>query len=242
MKRLLAGTTLLLAMAIGLTSADGPIPPKEKLTYTIEWKFIHAGNAIVETQPGAARLTLESAGLVSAMLKIREVYDVKYDDPFCATSSTLDALEGKRHHDTKITFDRRQGKAFFVERDLVKNTTVRNTNIATPRCVQDVLGSLLRLRATKLDPVQSTQFPVSDGRKSASVKVESQARETIKTAAGSFACIKYEANLMNGVVYTRPGRVFVWLSDDARRLLVRVELRLGIVGAVTLDLEKAERL
>jgi hypothetical protein len=72
--------------------------------------------------------------------------------------------------------------------------------------------------------------------------VESQARETIKTAAGSFACIKYEANLMNGVVYTRPGRVFVWLSDDARRLLVRVELRLGIVGTVTLDLEKAERL
>jgi hypothetical protein len=242
MMRLLPGALVFLATAIGLISADAPVQPQEKLTYGVEWKLIHAGTATVEIQPASAKLTLESAGLVSTQFKIRDVYHVNYDDPFCATASTLDASEGKRHHETKITYDRRRGKAFFVERDLANNSTVRNTNVDTPRCVQDTVGALLRLRTMKLDPGQSGQVPMTDGRKSAAVRVEAQARETIKTPAGSFQTVRYEANMLNGVVYARSGRVFVWVSEDQQHLPVRIELRLSFpAGTVTLDLQKAER-
>jgi hypothetical protein len=43
------------------------------------------------------------------------------------------------------------------------------------------------------------------------------------------------------VVYPRKGRVFVWLSDDTKRIPVQIRLRMAFpVGTVTLQLEKAE--
>jgi hypothetical protein len=85
------------------------------------------------------------------------------------------------------------------------------------------------------------QLPVSDGRKSAAVKVEAQEREQIKTPAGTFKAVRYEINLLNGVVYSRKGRAFVWLTDDERRLPVQIRLRMSFpLGTVTLDLEKEE--
>jgi hypothetical protein len=45
------------------------------------------------------------------------------------------------------------------------------------------------------------------------------------------------------VVYSRAGRVFVWLTDDERRLPVQIRLRMNFpLGTVTLELEKEEHL
>jgi hypothetical protein len=88
---------------------------------------------------------------------------------------------------------------------------------------------------------QSAQIPVSDGRKSAPVKVTAQEREEIKTPLGAFKAIRYETDLMNGVVYTRKGDVWIWISDDARRLPVQIRLRTTFpISTVTLTLEKEE--
>jgi len=82
---------------------------------------------------------------------------------------------------------------------------------------------------------------MSDGRRAAQVKVEAQEREEVITPAGTFKTIRYEANLMNGVVYQRKGRVFVWVSDDAKRIPVQIRLRLAFpIGTVTLQLQKEE--
>jgi hypothetical protein len=43
------------------------------------------------------------------------------------------------------------------------------------------------------------------------------------------------------VIYTRKGRAFIWLTDDDRRVPVRILLRMNFpLGTVTLDLEKEE--
>jgi hypothetical protein len=44
-------------------------------------------------------------------------------------------------------------------------------------------------------------------------------------------------------VYSRKGRVFIWVTDDAQRLPVQIQLRMSFpVGTVTLRLLKEERL
>jgi len=49
--------------------------------------------------------------------------------------------------------------------------------------------------------------------------------------------------LMNGIVYNRKGRVFIWLTEDAQRLPVQIQLRMSFpVGTVTLHLLKEEKL
>ena len=213
----------------------------ERLTYTVEWRLIHAGDVVVESGPTSEVVKLESAGMVSALYKIEDTYRVQFDSSFCAASSLMNSKEGSRHRETAISFDRNRNRAFLTEKDLIKNTIVSRTDVQIPNCAHDVITALKQLRRTKVDVGQSVQIPVSDGRKSAAVKIEAQERERVTTPAGTFNAVRYEVNLLNGVVYSRTGRVFIWLTDDDRRLPVQFRLRLSFpLGTVTLELEKEE--
>ena len=218
----------------------GPLPGDlGKLNYEIEWRLIHAGDAALDVNEREGTLRLISAGLVSALFKVDDTYNVRYEQPFCATGSQLDSKQGKAHRQTTVTYDRNQNRAVWVERDLLKNEVLRTSQVDTPHCVHDVLGGILTLRTLTLEPGQSMTVPMSDGRRAAQVKVDAQEREEVSTPAGTFKTIRYEANLMNGVVYQRKGRVFVWVTDDARRIPVQIRLRMAFpIGTVTLQLQK----
>lgn len=212
-----------------------------RLSYAVEWRLIHAGDVVIEPKETEGRVKIDSAGIVSALFKVDDTYNVHYGPSYCAVDSLLDSKEGKRHHQTTVTYERNPNRAIFIERDLLKNETLKSTQTETPACVHDVLGSILTLRGQTLEPGQSGQIAMTDGRKAAQVKVEAQAREEIIVPAGKFKTIRYEANLMNGVVYARKGRVFVWLTDDVQRTPVQILLRLAFpIGTVTLQLQKED--
>jgi Protein of unknown function (DUF3108) len=224
------------------TSAGPPPADLGKLTYYIEWRLIHAGDAVLDLHNSEGRMKLDSAGLVSALFKVDDTYTVRFEPSFCAGESQMDSKEGKRHRQTTVTYDRTLNRATWVERDLLDNNKVlRRAQVDIPHCVHDVLGGLLTLRGSTLEPGQSTVAPMSDGRRAAQVKVDAQEREDVTTPAGTFKTIRYEVNLLNGVVYPRKGRAFVWVSDDARRIPVQIRLRLAFpIGTVTLQLQKEE--
>ena len=238
--RLAIPASLLIA-ALGLAAPPAVDSVTERLTYAIEWRLIHAGNMVVDSGPTSDTLKLESAGMVSALYKVDDIYRVQFDSSLCASSSLMNSKEGSRHRETAINFDRSRDRAFLTEKDLIKNTIVSKTDVQTPTCPHEVITALKQLRRTKVDVGQSVQIPVTDGRKSAAVKVEAQERERVITPAGAFNTVRYEINLLNGVVYSRSGRVFIWLTDDERRLPVQFRLRMNFpLGTVTLGLEKEE--
>jgi len=199
--RFFAGAAVLVLKLTAQQTLD--VPHTERLIYDVEWRLIHAGSVVVDAQKTSAHMKLESEGMVSSLFKVDDAYGVTYDEPFCATSSSLDAQEGKRHHETRVTFDRSKNRADYMERDVLKNAVLHTYDTAIPNCVHDVLGALISLRAMGLSPGQSAQMPVSDGHKSASVKVEALDREEIRTPAGTYKTIRCEPYLMNGVVYSR---------------------------------------
>ena len=243
---LLAGTPVP-GQTTKITSQASPDPAsastKEKLTYAVEWRLIRAATIVVEKQPHQTSLRLDSVGFVSSLFKIQDIYTVNYEDSLCATSSVMDAMEGERHHETRVTFDRTHNHATFLERDLIQNIVVKETGTDIPSCVADTLGAFAKLRTMNLGIGQSVQVPVSDGRRSAPVKATALERETIKTAAGTYKTIRYAADVLNGVIYSRKGEVFLWLTDDERRLPVQIRLRTNFpISTVTLSLEKEEHL
>jgi hypothetical protein len=82
---------------------------------------------------------------------------------------------------------------------------------------------------------------VTDGKKSVMAKVEAQQREDIKTPEGVFKTIRYEAYLFDNVLYRRSARLYIWLTDDRRKLPVQIRVRLQFaIGSITLQLEKHE--
>jgi len=227
------------------------IPSKETLSYSVEWRLIYAGNATLKVDPTGSldgspwqiKLHLESAGLVSKLYHLSDNYEVRFDNHFCASASLLDAMEKNRHHETKVEFDRVRGKSTYLERDLTKNSVIKATESDIPPCVSDIMAALYKLRTIRLEPGQSEQVLISDGKKTASVRVEAQARETVKIKAGTYNTIRYEASIFNNVLYNRKGQFYVWLTDDARRLPVQIRARMSFpIGSITLELDKEEHL
>jgi len=230
-------------------SAPAQYPAPEKLSYSIEWRLIHAGDAWLTLEPKKAdkttwesKLHLASGGLVSKLYKLEDNYSVKMEDQFCTTESDLDSVESKRHRRTEVSYDYPRGKANYVERDLIKDSVLKTAEVDIPACVADIIGGLYKLRSLNLEPGQWGQVALSDGKKSVTARVEAQEREQIKNQAGTFNTVRYEAYVFNGVLFARKAQMQVWLTDDARRLPVQLRARMGFpVGSITFELEKDEQ-
>lgn len=222
-------------------------PVTETLQYAVEWRLIRAGNVkLTWAQQGPqkykADVHLESAGLVSKLYKVDNDYAAQLEDDFCAISTYLDSEEGSKHWETRVTIDRREGQADYLERDLLKNTVLKNERFKVPQCSADVIGGLMRLRGMTIPVGQHADIPLTTGRKSANVRVEAQESENVKTPAGTFAATRYEVFLLNDVLYRRKGRLHIWLTNDTRKLPVQLRLRLPVlIGTITLQLEREER-
>jgi hypothetical protein len=216
----------------------------------VEWRLIDAGKAKLSwslsaaaSQPGfEVRLHLESTGLVSKLYKVDDDYTADLTGEFCVRDTHLAAHEGSRQRETVVHFDPEMKKASYLERDSQSRAVVLAKETDIPACVHDVIGGLLFLRTWNLEPGRSIQVPVSDGKKMVPAKVEAQARESIKVPAGTFKTVRYEAFLFNNVLYRRNGHLYVWLTDDARKLPVRLQVRLHFtIGTITFELEKEEK-
>jgi len=238
----------LLTIAIaGAQSVSLPVAPPahETFDYSIEWRLINAGKAHLEWEaaPGApttgdVKLHVESAGLVSRLFLVNDEYTAAMKSGFCAESTLIQAQEGSRRKETRVTYDDVAHKALYVEKDLNKNTTATQ-DVAIPACVHDLIGGLIALRFVRLEPGKTAQIPVSDGKKFVMAKVESQREEPLKTAFGTVNTVKYEIYLFDNVLFRRSGHLHVWITDDDRRLPIQLEVRLTFtIGTITFRLEK----
>lgn len=225
----------LLLMVTGAANASGA----QTLHFIGEWRFLDAGRVEAHLGAAGARLLLSTAGLADRLYAVRADYTVSYDQNVCASASREDAREGNKKH-REITVTCAGGHCNRQERDLLKAGAVVDTkSVSVPACVHDVLGALEKLRRIPTVPGQTIGLPVSDGRKSANVVIEAQEKETIRTRAGVFQTVRHEAMLFNGVIFRRKARLFIWLSDDARRLPVQIRVQLPFyIGSITLQLEK----
>lgn len=243
LKALLAMLLVPLASPVG-----GSLPEHETLHYNIEWRLITAGKATMElrSDPGPAAgsrvsLRVESVGMVSKLFKVEDDYIALLNDTLCVQNVHSVSQEGSRQRETRITFDTTGRKANYLERDRAKNSVILAKETDTSGCVHDVVGGLYFLRTLSLEPGESAQVPVSDGKKSVMAKVEAQQREDIKTPEGTFHTIRYEIFLFDNVLYRRSAHLNVWLTDDRRKLPVQIRVRMQFtIGTITLQLEKHE--
>jgi Protein of unknown function (DUF3108) len=226
-------------------SLGGNLPERESLQYNIEWRLISAGKATLDFRsdpPGEAsrvNLRVESVGMVSKLFRVEDDYMALLSSSLCVQNVHSVSQEGSRQREARITFDSAGRKANYVERDRARNSVILSKEIETPPCVHDVIGGLYYLRTLNLEPGESTQVPISDGKKSVVAKVESQQREDVKTPAGTFHTIRYEIFLFDNVLYRRSAHLNVWLTDDRRKLPVQIRVRLQFtIGTITLQLEK----
>lgn len=230
-------------MAGGTLRAQTQTGSSEVLHYSAEWRFVTAG--VIELRSTGlvqTHMKLSSAGLVSRLFRVEDDYTVTRDEQGCSQMLDLKVREGRRNRDIHSTFDKQNRKATFLERDVARDAILTQKESDIPGCVMDFTGALNSLRSRHPAPGASWEVPISDGKKTASIRVEAQGKETVRTPLGQFPSTLYEAFVFSGAFYGRKGRLFVWITDDERRLPIQLKIQLPFyVGTITLQLEKVDR-
>ena len=105
----------------------------------------------------------------------------------------------------------------------------------------DRLGLLEHVRARELLPGQVLKVPVSNGKEMMEYRVSVEARETVKVLGRSWPALKLR---FDGLESDERGRekhahrpIFIWLSDDDKRLPLRAVNRHAL-GRFSIELQK----
>lgn len=212
-----------------------PAPaPAGTLHFTATWRLLPAGEATMawsDAGPGlrAIQFTADASRLVALFYplqdRMRSVYDTA---SFCTTAVDNDTLEGRRHRQTHIRYQRDLGQLTLDETDLVRSPPVAKHEVKpVPGCVLDLLSALDYVRAQPLHVGDVYHFPVNEGGATGEVQLTVDLRETIATPAGRFSAVRAHPVVLDPGVLARPGKMWIWFSDDARHLPVQIESKVS---------------
>jgi len=105
---------------------------------------------------------------------------------------------------------------------------------------QDVLSCFYWFRSMDLTPGKDALIRVAaDDMKSYDLLVNVLRKERVKVLAGSFDCILVQPHLKFEGIFQQKGEVFIWITDDARRIPVKIQSKIAI-GAININLQDAQ--
>lgn len=216
----------------------------EKLTYVyaVDWRLWSAGTATLHMESSGRQQkvngTADSIGFAAVLFTVRDRFESLFDSTtFCSASLHKQTQEGARGRDTWIRFDYAAGKRLLDEKNL-KTGQSKHTEAPIPGCVTDVLSGIYYLGSLPLAVGSTYYFPLNDGGQTVDVKAHVEAREQIKTEAGTFYALRVQPEAASGVLKDR-GRVWIWYSDDAAHIPVQARARM-FWGTLTLHLVRVE--
>ncbi len=105
---------------------------------------------------------------------------------------------------------------------------------------QDVLSCFYWFRTMDLAVGRSEWIKVAaDDMKSYDLKVDVLRKERVKTLAGDFDCVLVQPHLQFEGVFQQKGQVFIWITDDERRIPVKIKSKIAI-GSININLQDAD--
>jgi hypothetical protein len=220
-----------------------PFKPGETLEYDIGWSsFVTAGTATVavkEKKPsyGSTAYYIVAEGRPTSV--VSKLYTLYYKaDTLLDTYSLLPqrgslySEEGKRHRMKTTVFDQRAKKATYE----VETRTVVKKDLAIPAFTQDALSAIYVLRSIPFKAGEKFNMPVSDNGNLYKVQMQVGAVEAVKTGLGTVNGLRITP-VITGPDKDSPRGLALWISDDPRRLPLKMEAQL-LVGKFTVTLRQ----
>jgi hypothetical protein len=221
-----------------------PFKPGEVLEFEIGWStFVTAGTATVsvkEKRPsyGSTAYYILAEGrptsLVSKLYTLYYKADTLLDSySLLPQRGSLYSEEGKRHRMKTTTFNQTAKKATYE----VETRTLVKKDLTIPGFTQDALSAIYVLRSIPFKAGDKFNMPVSDNGQIYKVQMQVGAVEPVKTGLGTINGLKI-VPVVTGPDKDSPRGLALWISDDARRLPLKMEAQL-LVGKFVVTLQKA---
>jgi len=212
---------------------------REKLVYQLSLSNIPAGTAVIEatTTGGELRITarVTSNDFLSAIYPVDDSIDTRLiKGNYLVTR--IRQREGGSMSDTGFTLMLRERTAFWVDR-----LRERYLNTPLPReDITDLMTGLYFLRNLPLEVGTSVVLHLFDGSRYAPAAVEVVRRERLSLPGFREAdTVVVHPKLSAAGFFTRNGPLSIWLTDDEKRVPVRMETSIPW-GRVRAELVSAE--
>ena len=230
-----------------ITAAETEVPflPGEKLVFEVKWKFIPAGEAVLEVLP------LETISGVKHYHFVMKAKTYKYIDPLYKVRDRIEAFtdlkmtysklykkknRGRRKKDIIVNFDPEKQQAQYS-----KNGKKRRPISIKPGSF-DPLSVFYAFRFCSLKENTVLEVPVTDGKKCVMGKAVVIKRETIVVESGTYDTYLVEPDLKHiGGVFkkSKNAKLRIWVTADARKIPIKVESEV-IVGSFVAELISAK--
>jgi hypothetical protein len=214
----------------------------EKLTFNLGYKFITAGQAVMEI------------GEKPATISGRPCYDVKFN---VRTTNSFDKVFKVRdRYQTYLDVDgifpwrfEQQVREGDYSRDFAANIDQRSNVAKTTEgsfkvqpFVHDILSAFYYTRAIDVRSMKKGQsFSLKNfyGKKTYDLRVKILGRERVTVDAGTFDCVVVEPMVAEGGLFKSEGRILVYMTDDDRKIPVKVSAKV-VIGSIDGTLTKYE--
>lgn len=225
-------------LVASFTSVEAfPVP--ERLEFEIFYAGIPVGAAVQEVTRSGHEVHIVSTARSANWLKLLFPVDDRVESVLApATPPQLFGAsrlyserirEGWARRQRDTVFDRQ--KQEVVSRDLLKKK--ESLHKITPQ-VHDMLSGFFHVRMIPLQVGESRFIEIFDCEKSWNTEVQVLRREELSIPLGRFRTIVIKPVLKTPGIFNRTGDMFIWLTDDDRRIPVqmRSKVRMGSVTAV----------
>lgn len=247
MNRLLVKISLLLWFLIGTFSLQAGAEPLkglsdvpwkgERLVFELTWFKLRAGTSVLEVSEGENQgrkaynisAVTTSNDYVDMIYKVRDRIDsFIYADNLSSYRYKVHQEEGSFRRDKEVIFD--------YDKGIVNYTRDKETSLHYIKAfAQDSLSSIYYLRTKELIVGKSVMIDVFDSKKLWQVEVQVLGKEKIETPVGSFNTVQVKPILKFEGIFQRKGDVYIWLTDDNRKMPVRMRSKIKI-GSISADL------
>jgi len=211
----------------------------ERLVYDVDYSFIKAGEAVlaipsVEQVQGrdAYRIvfTVNSTPTFSFFFKVDDRYETVMDvDGLFPWRFSQKIREGKYRRDFEAEFDQ------------VNNIArANNKEYPTPPYVHDVVSAFYFARTLDFSNMRiGAKVYLHNFFKDTThpLPVKFLGHQQISVPAGVFNCVIIEPLIREGGLFKSEGRVILWLTNDERRIPVKVSTKV-LIGSIEAELRE----
>lgn len=233
-----------------LPEVKAPWMQGERLTFSLGWGIITAGTAELVVRPIADGKTefltfAHDDGTLKKLYPVSDTIYTRVRNRGLMTEVFRKTLnEGSYHNKSVIRFDRRGEKAWlsdtvFTDGKVRKVKRSADTVVTIQGTEHSIMSAFYLVRTLPLTVGDTSRFSAVSGKKRYELKVLVHGKEKLKTKIGEVNTIKVEPMLDGDGIFVSKGRIFIWLTDDERRIpvLMECEIALGSIKAKLLKVE-----
>ncbi len=211
----------------------------ERLVFDVNFGFITAGEAVLEIpvmDSVAGRKCFRVEFRVNSLPSFSWIYRVEDRYVTFIDAATIAPWKFEQH--VREGSYRRDFIAEFDQRKNVAKTS--EGTYPVPRYVHDILSAFYYARTIDYGPLKAgDQIQLSNFSKDKALDlvVRVLGRQQLEVAAGTFNTIVIEPLVKEGGLIKSEGRIVVWLTDDERKIPIRVNTKV-VIGSIDTELKE----